>query len=521
MSSQADGGSPGREPETSAPPRWLLGSTCNLLARSLRLQGRSFGGHAARLGLAALLLLSLLAMRDVWSRGGAAGTYLLMTISIMLTLVGTLACIALFASAVTDEKEEGNLGLLRMAGLGPSGLLAGVGLARLWDVLLLTAVAVPPTLLAVTLGGVTAVQVFACFIAILAYFVLIAGLGLLASTISGTGARAGALVIGSLIVLHLLPLLTYGILCSISGFSRQGGPLSWWLQQSVWSRLGRIASTGYSGGLWSWQIGIDLGIGAIALTAAWLLFARCARDSHEDGGGGGGRRRRLIPLGAPPRGVLAVGWKDFHAVCGGWLLLALKLVIAVVAAVLLAWLVLSNRYGDWRHVGKVWLSVGLGWLVVEWGLHLSRLFANEARERTLGTLMALPHSAKAIAYAKLLWSLVAVAPAILLFACGALASPHDFGRMLGEMLSDADGWFFISCLVIFLHLAAWFSLRFKRFALVAAVAAVILIAIITGFISSMARSSSVSGYAAFALFVASGIIHFRFATTLERMAGRD
>lgn len=491
-----------------------------LLARSLRLQSRAAGGHAARTCLAALLLLSLLSQRTLWSMGGAAGVYLLDTVVWMLAMIATVTGIALFSSAVTDEKEEGNLGLLRMAGLGAGGLLAGVGLARLWDLLLLCAIAIPPCLLAITLGGVDLWQVAAAFTAIVAYLVLLAGLGLLASTVSATGARAGALMILALLALHLGPVLLRGLLTDHPWAAGAVAACDWWLGQTVWGRLGRISSTGYSGGLLSAQLAIDTGLGTLCLLAAWRLFPSRAIDSHEAGDTGGQRWR--FAMGAAPTGLRALAWKDFHTVCGGWTMLAIKGLVAIVAAGLLAWSM--DNVGTDRAIAVSWMVVGIGWLVVESGLHLSRLYAAEVREHTAGILLTLPHSAATLAYAKLRALGLALLPAAVLTGAGIAMAPDKFVDGVGGVLGSGFGWYAVSMVVLFLHLAAWFSLRFARFALAGAVVTSIVLMFVTSMVMAIIGrrdAEAFFGLAAAVTLVVSAGFHVTIARRWAAAAARD
>ena len=83
-------------------------------------------------------------------------------------------CYGFFATAITEEKEEGTLGLLKMAGISRVSILLGKSTSRLITAILLFLVQLPFTLLAITLGGVTLGQIFAAYWALLAYMLLVA-----------------------------------------------------------------------------------------------------------------------------------------------------------------------------------------------------------------------------------------------------------------------------------------------------------------------------------------------------------
>ena len=103
----------------------------------------------------------------------------------------TLAGPLMFATCITEEKEEQTLGLLRMANVGPLSLLLGKLAPRLASALLILIVQFPFTLLAITLGGVGWSQVFAAFCTLLAHVFLIANVGLFCSVV---GRRTGSAV---------------------------------------------------------------------------------------------------------------------------------------------------------------------------------------------------------------------------------------------------------------------------------------------------------------------------------------
>jgi hypothetical protein len=463
-----------------------VNSTVALLTRSLRLQARSSGPHVARVGLIVLLALLLLVSSDMWRIGGAAGRYVLMQISWCLLLVGTAVGITQFSGAVAEEKEEGNLGLLRMAGLGPAGLLVGVGLARLWDMLLLSACALPVAVLAVTLGGVALGQVAALYAAILAWFVALAGLGLLASTVAPTAAKAGSLLVAILVALYGMPALLSSLAHS-GGATGLGEAMDAWQQLSVWSRLGAIPM-GSPDTWWGWQPVIDVALGAAGATGALLLYPRLARDSHDTGGERSGAVRRWLPIGRPRSGLLAIAWKDFHVELGGWRMLIFKGMAAIAGAVLDAgWVGGSDR--SLEQIGESWMWPALFWVIIETGVHLSRQWSGELRNHTAELLFMLPVERPTLAYAKLFALPLALAPPLLWFAAGVVLAPESFFKALGNILSEVGGWYGIVMVVFWWHSAAWLSLRWPRFAIAGSIILLVLVQIVLGIFAMLVRGS--------------------------------
>ena len=127
-----------------------------LFERALRLETRSAVMCWARIGLLAIILVILLPIQAMARSGwyGAPGLRFLQEMVWVNLVFITLAGLSYFASAITEEKEEMMLGLLRMTNLNPVAILLGKSTSRLIGALLLLLVQVPFVLLAVTLGGV-------------------------------------------------------------------------------------------------------------------------------------------------------------------------------------------------------------------------------------------------------------------------------------------------------------------------------------------------------------------------------
>ena len=104
-----------------------------------------------------------------------------------------MAGFGFFATAITEEKEEGTLGLLKMAGISRAGILLGKSTSRLVSAMLLLFAQFPFTLLAITLGGVTFQQILAAYSALLAYMILVANLAMFFSVSSKRSSTASLL----------------------------------------------------------------------------------------------------------------------------------------------------------------------------------------------------------------------------------------------------------------------------------------------------------------------------------------
>ena len=154
-----------------------------LFIRSLREDSRQKLTYIARSGLVVVILLFLFSVQSSMGWANAPGLeFFTIVIGIDFIFV-LLAAVSYFCSAISEEKEEMTLGLLRMTNLNPLSILLGKSTSRLCTAILLFGAQVPFTMLAITLGGISLHQVFAAYLAVAAFLVLISNLALLASVI--------------------------------------------------------------------------------------------------------------------------------------------------------------------------------------------------------------------------------------------------------------------------------------------------------------------------------------------------
>ena len=154
----------------------MLGrGTFALVERSMRVDTRLARTHLIRLGFALLMLLFLVQVQVAFEKYSAPGRDVFRSICWVNFFLLNLAGISFFSTVITEEKEEMTLGLLRMAGISPVGILMGKVTPRLLGVILLLSVQLPFTFLAITLGGVAVNQILAAYVALLSFAVLLAG----------------------------------------------------------------------------------------------------------------------------------------------------------------------------------------------------------------------------------------------------------------------------------------------------------------------------------------------------------
>ena len=158
-----------------------LRATLALFVRSLRVDTRSASPYVARLGILALFLFAIISVKLNIEHVSAPGLWLYTAVTMLNFVALTLATPVFFSTAITEEKEDMTLGLLRMTSLGPLAILVGKGGGRLVAILLILLVQVPFTLLAITLGGVAFEQIMRVTTLTLTYFTMIASIGSLPS----------------------------------------------------------------------------------------------------------------------------------------------------------------------------------------------------------------------------------------------------------------------------------------------------------------------------------------------------
>ncbi len=173
-----------------------------LFERSLRLETRSVLVCWSRAGLMLLIMFMLIPIQATARAGylGAPGLNFLEELVWVNLVCITLAGLSYFASAITEEKEEMMLGLLRMTDLNPVAILLGKSTSRLVGALLLLLVQVPFVLLAITLGGVGLLQVAAAYGTLLAYLFLVCNLALLFSVMFRNTTTAAAFTLAVLLL---------------------------------------------------------------------------------------------------------------------------------------------------------------------------------------------------------------------------------------------------------------------------------------------------------------------------------
>lgn len=122
--------------------------------RALRADARNTWFDLGRLVPIVMALLSINSALGSARFGSAPGRALLLSMLEINLWLMTAAGVLLFAPCIAEEKESQTLGLLRMTGIHPAGLLLGKSIPKLIQMFLFLLVQLPIACLTVTLGGV-------------------------------------------------------------------------------------------------------------------------------------------------------------------------------------------------------------------------------------------------------------------------------------------------------------------------------------------------------------------------------
>jgi len=452
-----------------------------LLTRALRMDARLMRAHIVRMLFLGIVFFSLLITHASSGRFGAPGLEFFWKIAWLNAILLTLAGIGFFSTAITEEKDEGMLGLLRMAGMGPLVLLLGKSTSRMMSALLILGVQIPFALLAVTLGGVTVHQVLAVYGALAAYLVLLANLGLFCS-VAGSGSASASGLMTLVLGLFLIgaPLIDAAL---ASTLPVPGGTGTVWtaaawvssrlVAASVFVRLNTILDISFAGSVWSFQVWSNFAAAGAFFGLSWLLFDRLTGSARPLLGPLRALRNApdRLPTRSPRRvWVSPIAWKDFHFLAGGRKIMIAKTILyGLTIAGFWGYLIsTSPRPMYWRNpleeIGQIAMLEMIGAIVLELSLLASSLFRGEVKDRTLPLLMMLPRTTGSIAYAKTGGALLSLGPAVGWFCVGAVLAPDSFVDGLELFFtypSAVFAWLYVLIFALFLYLTVYLSLVVK------------------------------------------------------------
>jgi hypothetical protein len=511
-----------------------------LFIRALREEARLRFTYLSRATLVFLILIFLIGTQKQLGWMNGPGLRFFATVCYIDLCFVLLAGVGYFAAAISEEKEEMTLGLLRMTNLNPLSILLGKSTSRLWTAALLFAGQFPFTLLAITLGGISLRQIFAAYLTIGSFLFFVSNLALLASVICRRTSGA-ALLTGLLLLVFLLasPLILWFAQVPVwLGLLPDPNPWTAWMTEfgqgaaaaSPFMRIGQVLNLRPFTGILGFQVWSNLGMALACFLLAWLSFEHFCGELKEASPTRAGVTRsrgrgHLLSPGRAWRRALA--WKDFYFTAGGKLWVVIKL--AIYGAPLVVTRCWPQKLGGpprWEDfgIGTFWFMILF--ICVELAFAAATIFRNERQAQTLSSLAMLPQGLSRVAYEKLLGVVPSLAAAgtYLILSVPLLAGP--FLRMLINIPPGQDNseavlvfFFFVSQGLFFLHLVATLSLYVKRGALPLAIGIEVLIYVVTGvFVSAFSSGDFSVGLLTFLGFAATIFLHFHIGRRLATVA---
>ncbi len=510
-----------------------------LFGRSLREDTRLKMTYFARIGLVLIILLFLASVSSSFGWGNAPGLRFFSTVVYINFFFVLLAGFSHFASAITEEKEEMTLGLLRMTNLNALSILLGKSTSRVVNALLLLLAQFPFTLLAISLGGVATRQVIAAYCTLGAFIIFVANLALLGSVICRRSTGAAVFTGFTLFTFFAgVPFIRWmAMVPTYFGLVTKPSEAVVLLNHiadavsiaSPFNRLMQILSTGFSEGPFGWQVGSNLALGAVCFLLAWALFEVFCSEQQEASQPRSliaRRTSRLHALGAGRTWKSALAWKDFYFLTGGKAWMAIKFVAYAIPTAIFLTVQWRWERVKWSEVGYFTLWIAVLILGVELAFIAASVLRHERRWKTLSSLAMLPMSMRRIAYQKILGCLPSLLPALCYLAAGtALAAPDlargfmrsgrwESGLVIGLFYMFTQG-------VLFLHVTATLSLYLRRGGLPAAIALHFVWNMFVGIMMAAAREEAVLLFMALLCVVLTVVEHFHIGRRLVALAEEE
>lgn len=432
-----------------------------LVGRSLRVDARSLQSHLARFGLLVAIFVSLCVAHYQSIFFGAPGLRFFYSTAYLNVTFMSLMGIGFFSTSISEEKEEHTLGLMLMAGISPLGILIGKSGGRLVQALLLIAVQYPFTQLAITMGGVSASQVNAVYLGLTAYMILLAGFGVLCSTIGTNNRSAGSWMIIGLAMYALIPLFAIKSLASAAKSGFRWPFLAPLLEAvstfSVFQQMGTILTTGFGDSILSWQVISNTCVGIGCFGLAWAVFGFCQHNADSEAATRGvvSVGRGMVPMFSPGRAWRnPFVWKDFYFVSGGFGFILIRLAFCYGL-----WHVVRELNGPNYLVSAYQAYLSLS-IAIDAGRILAGSLRDEIRGQTIDSLVMLPLSTVFVVYTKFAGALLGWIP-VALVDLAITVGTTEGNRNFAWILENPRGFCIASFFVLIPNLAAVLALYLR------------------------------------------------------------
>ncbi len=463
----------------------MLSQTSAFLTRSIRQESRLLSHHLVRGGMV-VLMLYLLMLQVAGSRQmGASGLRLISSVMSCCYWCLTLLGVMYFAVAITEEKEEDTLPLLRMTGVRNFTLLLGKSLPRLAVVMLLILVAAPFLMLAVTLGGVVSEQIIASLLGLMCYAFCLSQAGLFASTVCRNSSNAVRMTFLIWLVLEFghwlfyvggiagaewrLPLLQ--TLCmNVAGFLSE---------RTMWNASGIYLMFDRSDSIWHPQMLSHLIVGIAFFGLSWRLFERFNQAAIAQGATASsvvprGLQQRVNSVQSRRSWEAALEWKSWQFEAGGrtWFWVWLVALPVVSISLVFSISVLVGDYLPAEVYAATLMTIGLATLALLMARLFGNVFNREIYQQTLVSLCMLPMSRAAILWRMALGLMPSVIPPVVCFGLGFVwmsFSEPGFLKEAFEVVIEPWLWAGLGWVAVTVHVGVLLSVYFRHGAMLIAV----------------------------------------------------
>lgn len=447
------------------------------MTRSIRQDSRTISHHLMRAAVAAFILFLFATM--VYStrlQVGAGGDFAAQVFNCcywFLTLLGGVH----FSVAISEEKEEQTLPLLKMTGASSFAILLGKSLPRLAVTLLFLLCVAPFLLLSVTLGGVLTTGLISSILSVLCYSLMLSQIGLLASVLARDSRRAFSLMalFWSVTELQWLWVMLFGELELMSSSLYH----DWYDRACSWSLVWNLKSTLLAFSPTDWwfpHMTFEVVVSTVAFCISLLLFNRFTEERSTSAASGW--MSNLLAANHSSRvWDGAAEWKSWHVLTGGfrWFLIraigGTVISFGIVSVIVL--LVGGELNAEAICIGSFWVALVIFLLSV--GRMLGLVYQTEIQQKTLSTLVMLPKPAPQTFLSMLKGLLPAILgsliPVIIGFLCMTmvLLEHSSFLRDLSNIFGEPWFWHFFSWALLTLALATFLSTRVRHGALLIAI----------------------------------------------------
>ena len=430
----------------------MFHGTLQLTKQTLTTEGRRLGSHAIRFGLMVILYLALCcANRSSWKN--AAGLPLFQSQLLITSFFLSATAVFGFSQTITEEKEEETLGLVRLTDISPLAIILGKTVGVLCEALLLVAVQFPFAMIAITLGGISWAQVYAGYVALLAYLWLLASIGVTMSVCRSTGGSAARWT-AIVVAVYALP----PFLARFSTLSQWKAVCDAFRPISLPVRLWEVTESGFQDSAWGSAVWFGVIAGFLCLLFSWWRFDSLAMSESAgvlDRSLRGPRRHSRRTWTRP------IIWREYVYSMGGplWIIARIGVQFAIFFFVSRAF---PRDELGFTCAWSALISGLFGILDGTWSA--SRLFQDEIRSKTWSALVQTPHPLPQIALDKVYGWALGLAPTIVspfLFIIAMLIFHKHIPRELMVHVELFVGTLTIGLSVFgYLHLLVFLSLYF-------------------------------------------------------------